>query len=83
MMEEAVNVQKREDNFDKKTLPSSIPIYLIYVFFCDAYSWNREAGENSKALSMGRNWGHQKITLGGLESGLLSTEKGWIGWLEV
>ena len=28
---------------------------------------------------MGRNWEHQKITLGGLESGLLSTEKGELG----
>ena len=32
MMEEAINVQKREDNFDKKTLPSSIPSYFMSSF---------------------------------------------------
>ena len=48
--------------------------YLFYVVVYDAYSCNQEAGDTSKALSM-RNWGHLKITLGGLDNGLLSTEK--------
>ena len=56
--------------------------YLFYVVIYDAYSGNQEAGDTSKALSM-RNWGHQKITLGGLDSGLLSIEKWWIGDLKL
>ena len=56
--------------------------YLFYVVVYDAYSCNQEAGDTSKALSM-RNWGHQKITLGGLDNGLLSTEKWWIGDLKL
>ena len=71
MMEEARNVRKRITLTRKHFI---FYYYLFYVVIYDAYSFNQETGDTLKALSM-RNWGHQKITLGGLDSGLLSTEK--------
>ena len=71
IMEEARNVQNRITLTRKHFIFYS---YLFYVVVYDAYSCNQETRDTSKALSM-RNWGHQKITLGGLDSGLLSTEK--------
>ena len=71
MMEEARNVRKRITLTRKHFI---FYYYLFYVVIYDAYSFNQETGDTLKALSM-RNWGHQKITLGGLDGGLLSTEK--------